>query len=535
MGRALSLRPHQRESIEKLYAAYGEGYRRAAIVLPCGAGKSYVMGNVAADAVANGQRVLLLAHRTELIEQNAEEVRGVTEGLRVGILQGRTRQFGADVLVASVQTAVQPLALRDLAAIGFGIVMIDECHHSSANSYQTILKALKVYESDGPLLLGVTATLDRADGKRLGDTFETVAHTVSAQELIDAGFLLPPRGVRVRVEGLDLTKIKKSRTSESGLDDKAVAAAMHDSLAPAAIARAVLEHASGRQGVAFLPSVELSKEQAQVFRDHGLSSVHVDADTPRALRKEIVRRARLGEYDVVCNVGLFTEGTNIPIWSFAAMARPTSSSVLYQQMAWRPGRPHPGQRDFVVLDTVGVTRRHGLQGLVNLEGAEIPEDLDEDMLQFDDPEAVEPEREPGTAPPVPPGSDGELEAEMFDLFGRSHAAWKRSPGGLWYLPAGDDRAVVLRPGLDDLFDVMWSTGEPLHDAPCDLSTAMAWGEQHAGEQAAAAPGWRAAPLRPRDAVMAAYMGGESAFRDAGAYADVRSADWARKVVDRPNR
>lgn len=525
-----TLRPHQRVTIDKLYAAYGEGYRRCAVVLPCGGGKTYVFGHVAQDVVASGGRVLVIAHRTELIEQAAAEIRGIVEGVRVGVLQGAVRQLHADIVVASLQTAVRPLALRDLKLCDFALVIVDEVHHVSSNSYQTILTELGVFTDTGPRFLGVTATLDRADGKRLGDTIEVVAHTVSAQELIDAGYLLPPRGVRVRVEGLDLTKVKRSRTSESGLDDRAVAAAMHDALAPAAISRAVLEHAPGRKGVAFMPSVELSIEQARVFQEHGLSAVHVDASTPKALRAEIVRRARLGEYDVVCNVGLFTEGTNVPVWSFAAMARPTSSSVLYQQMAWRPGRPHGDQVDFVVLDTVGVTRRHGLQGLVNLEGADIPEDLSDDMLQFDDPDAPEDvSRETSAQDEPPPGADGELDAEMFDMFGRSRAAWKRSPGGRWYLPTGDDSAITLETVDGKAYGVR--AGRRILGEQLTLTQAMRCGEQAAGEQVAAAPGWRSEPLRPRDAVMAAYLGGEGAIRDAGAYADVRSADWAARYVD----
>lgn len=532
MPETLTPRPYQTETVEKIYAAYGEGYRRVAIVLPTGGGKTMVGSMIVADAVRASQRILWLAHRTELVDQAEERFRGCTSGIRVGVLQGPRREHLADVVVASVLTAVRPGALSLLKQAGFSMVIVDEVHHVQARTYQTILRELGVFDDDGPLFLGVTATLDRADGLRLGDTIETVAHTVSMSALIDDGFLLRPRGIRVRIEGLDLSRVKRSRTSDSGLDDRAVAAAMHDALAPAAIARAVLEHGKGRHAVAFLPSVELSKEQARVFAEHGLTAVHVDADTPKALRKEIMRRAKLGEFDVVCNVGLFTEGTDVPIWDLAVMGRPTSSAVLFQQMAGRVLRPYPGQRDGIVLDVVGVTGRHKLQTLKNLDGVEIPEDMPDELAIFDEDDPADDDRpqSTGEAPSVDSGVDGPLEHEMFDLFGKSHAAWRRSPAGRWYLPTGPVSAVTLEqvPGDPDLFDV-WHGQECLHER-CDLSAAMAWGERVPGADVRG-DAWRQEPLRGRQLLDAFFRGGAAAAESAGAYEDVRSADWAARYVD----
>lgn len=527
MADARTLHPYQRETIEKIYGCFAEGYRRVAIVLPCGGGKTFTGGHVILDAVRAGMRALWLAHRTELIEQAEEEFRSL--GLSVGVLQGPRREVFRDVVVASVATAVRDGGLNLLRQAGFGLVIVDEVHHVSARSYQTVLEALGVLGETGPRFLGVTATLDRADGLRLGDTIQTVAHVVKPEPLIEDGFLLRPRGIRVRVEGLDLSRVKRSRTSESGFDDKAMASALHDSLAPAAIARAVLEHGAGRCGVAFLPSIELSKEMAEVFNEHGINAVHVDADTPKAVRKEIVRRARLGEYNMVCNVGLFTEGTNIPIWSLVVTARKTNSAVLFQQMAWRGGRAYGEQRDFIVLDPVGVTGRLKLQTLNNLDGAEIPEDMPDELAIFDEdplPE-VDPveERE---APAAPAGADGDLEHEMFDLFGRSAAAWKRSPAGRWYLPTGPVSAVTLETIDGTAYDV-WHGDECLASGLW-LSEAMEFGETVPGADVRG-DAWRQEPLRGRQLMDAYFRGGAAAAGSAGAYEDVRSADWAARYVD----
>jgi superfamily II DNA or RNA helicase len=539
----LTLRGYQQRTIDSLYRAYGAGRRRVPIVLPTGAGKTVVFARVGADAVTAGGGVLALAHRQELIDAAEEKFKGSSSGLDVGVLQGKRREVDRRVTVSSMQTAVRPGALALLKRKNLRLVIVDECHHIAAPSYQTILRELGVFEPDGPLLLGVTATLGRADGLALGDTFDgEPAEVVPMTELIDDGYLLRPKGIRVRVEGLDLSRVRSSRTSDSGLDDRAVGQAMSDSLAPAAVARAVLEHCKGRHGVAFLPSIELSKEQARVFTEHGLRSIHVDADTPKQVRREIIRRARLGEYDVVCNVGLFTEGTDVPIWSFAVLGRPTSSETLFQQMAGRPLRPYPGQTDALLLDVVGLTGRHHLRSVVQLEGAEMIEDLDDELRQFDEDESgEEPARTPVESDPLPPGADGELGYELVDLFSASHTAWQRSPRGVWYLPTGNGRAVVLAPAADvDTYDVRWSdTGDLLHEDPCDIAMAMSWGEKAA--KAAAdreldrTAAWRNRKLTRAERLQAIYRGeapgGEHAPLTTGALVDAQDARWAAAAVD----
>lgn len=534
--KVLSLRPYQDKTIRKVYDAYGAGYRRPATVLPTGGGKTYVFSHVARDAIAAGGRVLVLAHRTELIESAEEELRGVVDGVSIGVLQGTRREVTAEIIVASVQTAVRPAALALLQQCGFTLVIVDEVHHVAASSYQTILRELRVFEPDGPRMLGVTATLVRGDKLALGETIDTVAHTVSVRELIDDGFLLRPIGVRVRIDGLDMSRVKRSRTSESGLDDRAVAAAMHDALAPEAIAKAVAEHIGKRTGVAFLPTVELSKEQASAFRDAGLTAVHVDADTPKAERKEIIRKARLGEYQMICNVGLFTEGTNIPIWSLVALARPTSSPILFPQMAGRGMRAYPGQADCLLLDFCGVGARHSLQSVATLEGVDKVIDLEDELLIFDDLLDDETEGREESAlhtPPKEPRINGPLAAETFDVFGAAHAAWQRSPAGRWYLRTGGKTAVVLEgvPGEPDLYDV-WDGQTCVHER-CDLSAAMAWGEQAAGDRVQPREaGWRAGRVSAREKMMAVFTAGRPPeVSDAGGFSDLRDADWAARYVD----
>jgi superfamily II DNA or RNA helicase len=537
----LPLRPYQQRAVNALYGDYARGVRRSALVIPTGGGKTVVGSRPVADCVTAGDCALWLAHRTELIEQAEEALKGNTQGLGVGVLQATRRETHMPTIVGSIGTVARPGGLGLVKRRRPRLIVIDECHHAAARSYQHILSELGAFDPGGPLVLGLTATLGRTDGLALGDTFESVAETISIGELIEAGHLLPPKGVRVKVEGLDLSGVRASRTSESGLDDRAVTRAMSDSLAPAAVARAVLEHCKGRHGVAFWPSVELSKEAARVFAEHGLRSVHVDADTPKVVRKEIMKRARAGEYDTVHNVGLFTEGTDVPLWSYVVLGRLTSSEVLFTQMAGRGLRPYPGQTDCVVLDPVGVTGRHKLRSVVRLDGVEMIDDLDDELAAFDEPQdETEPtECRTPTETELPEGADGSLVHELVDLFGASHVAWQRSPRGAWFLPVGAGRAVVLAPNEPGLYDVRWNDGNLVHEDPCDIAAAMSWGEA-AAKQAAERPLERGDRARTRrltreERLLAIYAGqapgGAETPLTAGALTDVQDARWAAEALD----
>lgn len=535
------LRDYQRETVDALYGSYGAGNRRVVTVVPTGGGKTVIGTRVVADCIASGRRVLWLAHRTELIEQAAESLRADTSGMSVGILQSRRREVDRHVIVASMLTAVQPGALSLLKRARIGLIVVDECHHAVAASYMTIMRELGALEPGGPLVYGITATLDRSDGLALGDLWEDVAHAIPIQDLIARGFLLPPRGIRVKLDELQVGKLRENATQTQV--DKAYGRAMSDSLAPAAIARAVLKHCPGRKGVAFLPTVELSREQARVFVEHGLNAIHVDADTPSAVRREIMKRARAGRYDVVCNVGICTEGTDVPVWSYVVLGRMTSSTTLYTQMLGRGLRPYPGQTDCLVLDPVGVTARHRLRVLATLDGAPQPEDIPPELLEYeiDETEPNEPETDSKSpkadAEPGPEGADGPLTAELVDLFSASHTAWLQTPRGVWFLPTGDSRALFLAPGAEvGTYDVQWTDGEVVHEA-APLDTAMSWGEKAARAAAKRdldrAAGWRQRKLTRAERLAAVYRGftPDDVGRDAGTLSASRDRLWAARVID----
>jgi superfamily II DNA or RNA helicase len=493
-------RPYQLDVINGSLARWREGFRRIALVVATGGGKTVIFSHLAEMCLAAGLPVLVIAHRTELIDQACEKLAMVAPGRRIGRLKGRVKQYRADVVVASVQTASTPTSLGLLASRKWGLIIVDETHHVAAETYQRVLKRLGAFEDDGPLVLGATATLDRNDRLSLGDTFEAVVEPqIGLLDLIrhpDGPFLVPPRGVRVRISDLDLDKVARQA---GDFNKGALARAMSDAMAPKKIIEAWEEHCPGKPTIGFFPSVAFSIEMAEAFRAAGVTAVHLDGATPDEVRRQALADSRAGRVTVLCNVGLFTEGTDLPHIEALILGRVTSSTTLYQQMVGRGLRLHPGKRFCWVLDVTGVTKRHSLASLVSLSGAPRPEDVPDDLLMYEE-EVVAQEAEEDHSEPAPEPSDpepvtyadGDLEHELVDLFGKSHSAWLRTRGGTWFLPAGSFGFLYLRPADGGLYDLCWRAqrGQPsqgvLQEA-MEIGYAMAAGD----ERVAANPIWQA--------------------------------------------
>lgn len=477
-------RGYQQDVIDGALNAWS-GARRIAGVMPTGAGKTVVFSHIAKLAMQAGP-VLVIAHRTELIEQAADKLRQINPDAVVGLFNAAEKQWRAPIVVASVQTASRPRALAMLKARRWALIICDECHHISANSYQKVLKELGAFEADGPLTLGMTATLDRADGLALGETFETVVEPrLGLLDLIkhpDGPYLVPPRGVRVKIAGLDLARVRRTAGDYNA---GALGAAMTAAMAPQKIVEAWQEHAKGRPTLGFAPTVEFSKEVAAAFADAGHAAVHLDGTTPADVRAAALDRFRAGETEVVWNVGLFTEGTDLPSIGCVILARPTSSTTLYQQMVGRGLRLHPGKRDCIILDVSGVTGRHRLATLASLDGAASPDDVPDELLMYeedlppdDDSDSIDGERgEPMEY------ADGDLEHELFDLFGQSHSSWLRTDGGVWFLPTPHGW-VYLHPREHDRYDLAYfavnGTGGTIQ-AGMEIGYAMAAGDEYVAQ------------------------------------------------------
>jgi superfamily II DNA or RNA helicase len=511
------LRPYQEDLVNGALSLWRAGRRRIAMVMATGGGKTPTAMRIAELSLSAGWPVLWIAHRTELIDQAIDKAEQVAPGRRIGRLQGTTKQYRAEIVVGSVQTACTKATLPLLKTRRWGLIVIDETHHATADTYMRVLRELGAYDESGPLVLGVTATLDRADGRALGEVFEDIVDPrIGLIDLIrhpDGPFLVPPRGVRVKIAELDLGRVRRVA---GDFNSGALGAAMSAALAPKKIIEAWREHADGVPTVGFFPTVAFSVEQAEAFRAEGIAAVHLDGNTPAVARAAALAEFRAGRVTVLCNVGLFTEGTDLPSIGCVILGRPTSSATLYQQMVGRGLRLHPGKRFCWILDVTGVTGRHKLATLASLGGAPGEEEIPDDLLMYEEDEADEATLPADEADDDSAGepeevtyADGMLEHELVDLFGEAHSAWLRTPGGVWFVPVPDGFIYLsaAMSGAPDRFDLRWHVAHlnavplggarsGLIQADMEIGYAMAAGDEYIAQR----PIWQAdreAPWRSR--------------------------------------
>lgn len=383
----VKLRDYQVEAVNSVFSAWGDGHRRVAIIIATGGGKTVTFSEIIRafreehQGFGQPQKVLVLAHRTELIEQAAATIRRLQPHLSVGVVQGSLNQVHADVIVASQQTIRTEKRISKLPPVG--LVVVDECHRVPSATYARTLDMLRVNEPDGPLLLGVTATFTREDNKSMSDHFDHVAFRLDVVDLIGQGHLVDVKFKRVLVEGLDLTKVNTTKIGKAkDLEVGSLAAVMEEAGAFGVVAEAYVRYASDRQGLVFTPTVESAEHCAEALNARGISARAVAGTTSRGERKAILARFAAGELQVVVNCAVLTEGFDMPATSCVVLARPTYSGTLFRQMVGRALRPAPdsGKTDALVLDLVGSTGRNELRG---------PEDLvDQDVRGWDEGETL---------------------------------------------------------------------------------------------------------------------------------------------------
>lgn len=473
----IRLRPYQVEACAAVKAAHERGVRRPAVVAATGAGKTIMLASTIRDHLARrGGRALVLAHRTELIENNAQKIMDVAPDLRVGVVKANRNDTRADVISASVQTLAGERRRQMIADVG--LVVIDECHRATAKSYLDVLSHYGCMGAEeggtGALAAGFTATMVRGDGAALGDVWQEIVYTRDISSLVAEGYLCRPRGLRVRVEDLDLSKVKRSG---GDYQDAALGAAIEQSLAPEAIAKAMLEHAAGRPTILFAPTVHSAGVIRDALVEAGITAALVHADTPDDERRAVAAESESGRVQVVCNALLYTEGTDWPWISCVVIARPTRSKGTFVQMAGRGLRLYPGKQDCLIMMIGGAAAGHSLMAPVELFGETAAADFERDPCTcdlgismyvcpcgtrrcLDECPCGGGGRDCGCPRPTGDellqgeldgeleemlGADGPLVAHEVDLFADSKTAWNRTGAGIWYIGAGD-RYIAIVPG-----------------------------------------------------------------------------------------
>ncbi len=340
---AIKFRPYQSAAIRDARSSIASGARRLILRAPTGAGKTLIACGIIESAVEKGRRVLFIAHRRELIDQASAKLDEF--GLDHGIVMAQhwRRRPGALVQVASIQT----LARRELPAAD--LIIVDEAHLSLAKSYVDLVAA---YPS--AVVLGLTATPIRHDGKPLSDLYQDIVHVSDVAQLIRMGYLVRPR--HYAPERPDLTAIG---VRGGDYAEDALAQAMDKPDLVGNIVQHWRALALGRTTAVFAVNIEHSQHIVGQFLAAGIRAEHVDGTTPKWQRAEILRRFASGETLVVSNVGIFTEGYDNQRISAVILARPTLSLALYLQMAGRGLRTFPDKSDCIILDHSGCAHAHG--------------------------------------------------------------------------------------------------------------------------------------------------------------------------------
>jgi superfamily II DNA or RNA helicase len=344
----MDLRPYQQESREAIQNEWIKGVRRTLLVLPTGAGKTIVFSKVIEDRVKKGERVLVLAHRSELLDQAAQKLEKST-GLKCATEKADQTSIGSwyRVVVGSVQTMMRPKRLEQFDKDFFGTIIIDESHHCLADSYQRVLQYF-----DQANVLGVTATPDRSDMRNLGSYFESLAYEYTLPKAIKEGFLSPIKALTIPLK-LDLTAVGQQAGDFKSSDLGTALDPYLDS-----IAAEMWKAAKDRKIVVFLPLVKTSQKFTRILNAIGFRAAEVNGDSQD--RTEILADYENDKYNVLCNSMLLTEGWDCTSVDCIVVLRPTKSRSLYSQMVGRGTRLHPGKTELLLLDFLWHTERHEL-------------------------------------------------------------------------------------------------------------------------------------------------------------------------------
>jgi superfamily II DNA or RNA helicase len=343
------LRPYQRDVIAGIEAEIAAGRRRVLLVAPTGSGKTVIAGAVVADAVGKQKRVLFLAHRRELIQQTSAKLHAV--GVDHGIVQaGFPTRPGEGVQIASISTLhARALRTNKMELPPADLVIVDEAHHCRARTYRRLLDAFP-----SAVILGMTATPCRGDGRGLGNVFESIVECPPVADLIAGGYLVP-----TRVYAPSRPDLSGIRVERGDYVEKQLAERMDDQRLVGDIISHWHRLADRRRTVVFAAGVAHSVHLRDEFRSSGVWAEHIDGSTPADQRDAILAGLAAGNVEVVTNAMVLTEGWDQPQVSCLVIARPTKHMGLYRQMVGRVLRPAPGKVDALILDRAGAIFEHG--------------------------------------------------------------------------------------------------------------------------------------------------------------------------------
>ena len=373
------LRPYQQQARDRIHAEWDAGHTRTLLVLPTGTGKTIVFASVAADQVRAGDRVLILAHRGELLEQAADKLQRST-GLVSAVEKAESTCLDSwfRVVVGSVQTLQRTARLERFPQDYFGTIIIDEAHHAITDGYRRILDYFS-----GAKVLGVTATPDRGDMRNLGEVFDSLAFEYKLTDAIKEGYLCKIMAQTIPLQ-LDITSVTMSG-GDYAVGDLGTALDPYLEQIAAEMAR----RCKSRKTVVFLPLIKTSQKFRDLLNTYGFRAAEVNGQSDD--RRQVLADFDAGKYNVLCNSMLLTEGWDCPSVDCVVVLRPTKVRSLYNQMVGRGTRLSPGKTDLLLLDFLWMTDRHELCRPADLvcEDRTVARQMTEHLAETGCPEDIE--------------------------------------------------------------------------------------------------------------------------------------------------
>ena len=352
------LRDYQKENKQKIFEAW-KTCNSVMLQMPTGTGKTRLFVSLIRDLfdycaqTKYAVKVLILVHRTELIDQIDEEL-SLKYSLGHGIIQSGDRERKVyPIQIASVQTLSR--RLKNWVDKAFDFIIVDEAHHITAQSYRNIISSFPKAK-----LLGVTATPCRLSGEGFSDIFEKLIISRPVKDFIKQGYLSEydyysvGRGSYIQKQ---IDAIKKF--SQGDYDEQEMERVCDNDHIRAQVVETYLKYANGKKGIVYTINKEHNKNLCNAFKTAGVCAVAIDSDTSRDDRSQCIDDFKAGKITIICNVNLFTEGFDCPDIEFIQLARPTKSLALYLQQVGRGLRISGNKEKTIFLDNVGSYNRFG--------------------------------------------------------------------------------------------------------------------------------------------------------------------------------
>jgi superfamily II DNA or RNA helicase len=348
----MDLRPYQTKVIEDFEREVAAGKKCIILVAPTGSGKTIIGSAIIKSRIERRRGVLVVAHRREIIQQTSDKLHGngVPHGIIMAGEHDRPLEF---VQVASIQTLWSRAVQRENMELPRAeLLVIDECHHCPAKTYRKIIDAYP-----NAILLGLTATPCRGDGRGLGGIFDVIIECPQVAELIEKKYLVKTRVYAPVMPDLKGVKVQAGDYVESQLAER-----MDRPKLVGDIVTHWHKYSERRKTVCFATGVRHSVHIRDEFIKSGVRAEHIDGGTPKPERDASLARLASGEIELITNCMVLTEGWDMPEVGCCILARPTKKMGLYRQMIGRVLRPADGKPDAIILDHSGAVFRHGFAG-----------------------------------------------------------------------------------------------------------------------------------------------------------------------------